>query len=206
MDQFFNLFGYPGAIVLSVLMLAFALVLAAIYRRIDRILCCLAMLCSTIGDMLNANFQPITDIPYAMMLGAVFFIFAHLLYISAFLYQIKKRKHKLLNPGFYAGAVVFIVSLIVLIALAVRNPALQCSMLILGLVYLVIISMNCAVIFSLAYSQKGMKWIGAFGALSFFLSDFILGISMIGGIYNAFLFSLNWWFYPIGQIFILIAG
>lgn len=208
MDRFFNIAGIPGAVVLSSLILLFALILAAVYRRWDRTLCFIAMFCSTIGDMFNADFVPLTqffDVSVVMM-GALFFIFAHLLYISAFLYQIKKKKYRLLNPGLYTGIAVFIVSLAVLIVLAARNPHLQTSMLVLGVIYLAIISTNCAVIFSLGYSQKGVKLLGAVGALSFFLSDFILGISMIGGIYSAVLWSLNWWFYPIGQILILIAG
>lgn len=208
MDRFFNIAGIPGAVVLSSLILLFALILAAVYRRWDRTLCFTAMFCSTVGDMFNAGFAPLTQFfdVNAVMTGALCFLFAHLLYISAFLYQIRKKKYKLLNPGFYTGCAVFVVSLIVLIVLAARNPYLQTSMLILGVIYLVIISANCAAIFSLAYSQKGVKLFGAAGALSFFLSDFILGISMIGGIYSALLWSLNWWFYPIGQILILIAG
>ena len=81
------------------------------------------------------------------------------------------------------------------------------SMYFLCLLYLIVITVNCATVFSYAWSavkKKPYLIFCAVGALSFFISDMLLGLEVLAGIYDYSF--LVWWFYPIGQIIIIICG
>jgi len=77
----------------------------------------------------------------------------------------------------------------------------------LAVPYLVIITANCAVIFSYtwgAFPSRSLSLLAASGALSFFLSDAIIGLSRLVHIHR--FNGLIWWLYPIGQILLIIAA
>ena len=79
-------------------------------------------------------------------------------------------------------------------------------MLILCVIYMCIIGCNCAVIFSYAWSVKSIRSLAALGALSFFLSDLIIGVEALTGYTTDFLWGMIWWLYPIGQFFIILPA
>lgn len=209
MGRFFKWFGLPGIFVLTVLMSVFALVLAIAFRdRKDRWLCFVAMFISTIGDIILMDFNDIGDylpIPY-FYVGAVFFIIAHLVYTYAFITLIKENGFTYVNTGFWISIVISVLTgaLVTYLYFTKNNPNIV--MYILCMVYLVIIAANCATIFSFSFSVKDYRAIAAIGALSFFVSDLIIGLDKLAGISTDLLQSCIWWFYPIGQILLLIGG
>jgi hypothetical protein len=94
----------------------------------------------------------------------------------------------------------------VLFTMAFRQSYISTIMVTLCFVYAIIIGANCVTIFSYAWSVRSWRSIAALGALSFFISDLIIGL-------NTLLIPIPdnwgdaiWWFYPIGQILILLGG
>ena len=208
MSSYFRWFGLPGSFVLTVLMSLFALALFIIFRKKDRFICFLGMFVSTIGDIILMNFKDIGDllpIPY-FYVGACFFIIAHIIYTYAFLSMIKENKFKYVNPGFWVSVAVSAVTGVIITYLYFTGPNPNIVMFVLCMVYLVIIATNCATIFSFSYSVKDYRCIAAVGALSFFVSDLFIGLDKLAGISTDLLQECIWWFYPIGQILLLIGG
>jgi hypothetical protein len=77
-------------------------------------------------------------------------------------------------------------------------------MLIVGIVYGLVIGTLCTAVCTYAFIQKGYAFVAMVGILSFMASDMIIGLTRIGGmsIYNSG--GIIWFFYPIGQLLILL--
>jgi uncharacterized membrane protein YhhN len=197
----------PGSFVLSVLMSLFAVILALIFGTADRFLCMTAMILSTGGDILLMNFRGLKKyLPDYFAVGAIFFMAAHVVYTAAFTYLIKIRSYSLINTGFIYGIILIAAAFVLLTYLTIKTGHFRIGMYILCFVYLIIIGANCCVIFSFAYSAGGWALYAAAGALSFFISDAIIGLDRLAGITSPLLNELIWWFYPVGQVLILIGG
>ena len=206
--KYFSWFGLPGSMVLSGLLSLTALVLALCFHSKDRWLCCAAMLLSTIGDLFMANFSSISEklpVP-SFYVGATFFIFAHILYIFTYRVLIRQNGFAPVNPGFRAAVVFVLACGALVIWKCFRNGNVDWAMLILCVIYMCIIGCNCATIFSYAWSVKSIRSIAALGALSFFLSDLIIGVEALTGFTTDFLWGMIWWLYPIGQFFIILPA
>ncbi len=206
MNNYFKWFGLPGSFVLTVLMSLLALVLALCFRTKDRWWCLAAMVLSSMGDIVLMNFRGIggkMPVPY-FFVGAGFFIIAHLLYTGGYLTMIRENAYRYLNPGFWTAVGILVLAGVGLLILSFRDPYAKPSMYVLCILYLFIIGTACATIFSYAWSVRSWRSIAALGALSFFISDYIIGIGKLLG-YGEF-DHLIWWFYPVGQILLLIAG
>ena len=79
------------------------------------------------------------------------------------------------------------------------------SQLPLAVTYLAIITLNCMSVFSYAWARgTAGGWMAAVGALSFLISDLIIGLGMLLNItrYD----DLIWWFYPIGQALLILGA
>ncbi|MDD4772309.1 MAG: lysoplasmalogenase family protein [Eubacteriales bacterium] len=197
----------PGTFVFTSLMSLFAVILALVFGTPDRYLCMAAMLISSCGDILLMNFRGLSKyLPHYFVYGALLFMLAHMLYASAYLYKIKTGSYPLVNAGFFTGVALVACGFILIVLLGLKSGGFNTGMVLLCLAYLVIIGANCCVIFSLAFSARGIALLGAAGALSFFISDMIIGIDRIAGISSPLGHELIWWFYPAGQLLILIAG
>lgn len=208
MDQYFQWFGLPGSFVLTCLMSLMAVVLAVFLSSPHRWLCAAAMIVSSLGDIVLMNFKNIGSrmpVPY-FYVGAVLFMGAHLLYIGAFASRIRQNGWRLANAGFWTAAAFVLLIWIVLTVFSFRVGASEPIMYLLCLVYMCIIGCNCAVICSFAFSAGGWYLIAAAGALSFFISDLIIGIDRLTGFTTPALQEGIWWFYPIGQILIILFG
>lgn len=205
MDGYFSIFGLPGAFVLTCLMSLYAAVLAVICRRTDRTLCMFAMLVSTAGDIVMMDFRGMTDgwkLP-PMYVGAALFMIAHVLYSAAFVVRIVREKYQFANFGLWIALAIAAAAGASIVYLFRHSGAGDTAMLAVALCYLAVISAALICVFSYAASAEGWRMIAAVGELSFFVSDYIIGLSALGGISD---FSgLIWWFYPIGQI-LLITG
>lgn len=207
MNHYFQWFGLPGSFVLTCLMSLMAVVLALFLPSSHRFLCAAAMIVSSMGDIVLMNFKGIGNrmsVPY-FYVGAVLFMAAHLLYIAAFSLRIRQNGYPLVNAGFWAAVVCVLVIWILLTAFSLRDGRLG-PMYLLCLVYMCIIGCNCAVIFSFAFSAGGWYLVAAAGAFSFFISDLIIGVDKLANFTTPALQEGIWWFYPIGQILIILFG
>jgi hypothetical protein len=61
-----------------------------------------------------------------------------------------------------------------------------------------------AAAFSLAWSTRGLHLLTAAGALSFFISDLFIGLGVLCGVRSRFILGGIWWFYPIGQLLLIV--
>lgn len=209
MDRLFSIpaLKLSGAFVLTVLMSLFAIALALIFRTADRYLCMAAMIISSCGDVLLMNFRGISRaLPNSFTLGAVLFMSAHILYLTAFLYIIKMRGYPVINAGFFFGIGLIASAFILLICFTIKTGNFKFNMFLLCFIYLIFIGANCCMIFSLAYSAKGFALLTAVGALSFFISDAMIGLDRLADISSPLSDKLVWWFYPVGQVLILLGG
>ena len=208
MHKYFSCFGLPGTMVLTFLLSLTAVILAAGFRTRDRWLCMAAMLLSTVGDIFMDNFMDIgSKIPIPpFFVGAAFFILAHIVYIFAFSSLIRAREYTLVNPGFWAAIVFVLACGVFVIAKSLSGGSVNWGMMLLCVVYMCIIGTNCAFISSFAWSVKSIRSLAALGALSFFLSDLIIGVEALTGYTTDFLWGMIWWLYPIGQFFIILPA
>lgn len=208
MDRWFEWFGLRGALVLTILMSLFALVLALIFPSKARWICFAAMVLSSVGDILLMDFASINRLlPISSFFaGAFAFMLSHLIYIIAFATEIRTGGHRFVNPGFFIALGIILLACIAVFGTALRQSYISPIMMTLCVVYALIIGANCVTIFSFAWSVRSWHSIAALGALSFFISDLIIGLNQllipIPHSWN----DAIWWFYPIGQILILIGG
>ena len=201
MNAYFACFGLPGTFVLTWLMTVLAITLAVIRRKKYAYFCAAAMFVSSCGDMFMTRFGKIPELfPNYFIIGAALFMIAHVLYIITYRLLAKSKGYtKFFNGGVIAAVVLALSCLIYFTVVCYQRN--DFSMYLLCVIYLTVITLNCATIFSYAWSsfkKQPYLILCAVGALSFFLSDFIIGLDALAGIYDYG--YLIWWLYPIGQI------
>lgn len=204
MDRYFACFGLPGSFVLTMLLSALTLVLAAVQRSKVGWLVFAAMAMSSVGDLFMMNFRNLSrTFGDTLVWGAAAFMVAHVLYACAYR-SMAKGRGRFFNFGaavallIVAGCAVFFARACALRRNFGRFP--------LAMVYLAVIGGNLTVIFSYAWARlrkNPLALLAAAGAASFFASDFIIGLGLLAKIsrYN----DLIWWLYPIGQILLITA-
>lgn len=205
MNRYFAWFGLSGTLVLTLLLSLTALVLALCYRTKDRLLCAIGMLLSSGGDIVLAGLFGIAErFPgIYFYLGTGFFILGHLLYIAAYRAKTRAAGCRIYNRGFWCGVIftAFVFAFLTVYMLSAKVfPGIQ--MYGLCLVYTIIIGANLSVIWSYAYTRRGIHMLAALGVLIFFVSDLIIGAGRLCGI-EQFDF-LIWWLYPIGQFLMIV--
>ena len=146
--------------------------------------------------------------PNCFLIGAGFFAVSHIFYAIAFIYLSQSNGYPFKGSGMNTALVITVATVLFFVVLLVRQNRFEPYYVIFAAIYLLIISINMASIFSFSFhaAQVGNYWrlISAIGVLSFFMSDFIIGVEILGGI-SVYSF-LIWWFYPIGQFLLLIGG
>jgi len=206
MDKLFGWFGLPGGIVLTALLSAFALVRALLDPTPVHLICFAAMAFSSAGDIFLAHLKRLTDrFKHCFEIGAVLFMISHVLYTLCYGMKLRMQGAILPNGGTVLAVSLGALSAATLITLAVRKE--RTRHLPLALIYLSIIMLNCATVLTFAWPQLLSSFsavCAALGVLSFMLSDFIIGLGLAGKInrYDA----LIWWFYPIGQILLILGA
>ena len=203
MDRYFAWFGLKGSLVLTVLLSAFALALAAVSSSTVRWLCFAAMLMSSIGDIFLMHFQVIErHVPNDFAAGAGCFMLAHLLYTACFGRKISAAGFGYFNGGTAAALAIAAGCLIYFLFVCGNRSQLP-----LALIYLAIILLNCATVFSYAWSRgigSPLALLAAVGAVCFLASDLVIGL---GVLVNEHRFDyLIWWLYPIGQILLIVGA
>ncbi len=200
MTGYFEWFGLPGTFVLTWLITLTSIVLAVIRRKPYAYVCASAMFVSSCGDMFMTRFGNIEELfPNYFVIGAALFMVAHVLYTVSYRLLAKSGGYRYFNGGVIAAIVIALACLVYFTVMcAQRNDF---SMYFLCMLYLVVITVNCASIFSYAWAsfrKKPYLVFCAVGALSFFISDLIIGLDALAGIST--FGHLIWWYYPIGQI------
>ena len=206
MSSYFAWFGLPGTFVLTVLMSTLALVLALCRPSKHRWLCFAAMALSTGGDLFLTNFRGLGDLPNSFVIGACLFGIAHVFYLLTYRTLSRSRGYRPVTRTGLIPAVIIALGCIGYFTYMCASRG-DFGMFPLCMVYLMLISANTATILSYAFSafrKRPAAILAAVGAVSFFFSDFIIGLDMLAGIPG--LGHLIWWFYPIGQILIIASA
>ena len=193
-----------GKIVLSFLMLVLAIILLIIFDSLPRFFCVIAMTFSFIGDIIlnnkkDHNMQTKSD----FIFGGIAFIMAHIFYFFTYYRKIQINNYYLINFG--AFIVIFITACIsfVFIIKMISSKKIN-KLLIFGIFYVWITSINYIAIFSYAYSSFSLKSFVVVGGFSFLISDLIIASEKFFKVKSEFLREAVWWFYPIGQIILII--
>lgn len=205
MDVFFGWFGLPGSVVLTALLSVFALIRALADPTLVHWSCFAAMLLSSFGDLflghlkwLHARFKN------CFLIGAGFFMAAHLMYIFCYGMKLFAADGLCVNCGTAAAVGIGLLALILMLWLSLHSG--RTGILPVAVTYLFVILADCAVVFTYAWAAGPFSLpavCAAAGMLSFLLSDLLIGLHLTGDIHR-FDF-LVWWLYPIGQ-FLLILG
>ena len=207
MHVYFNWFGLPGTLVLTALLSLFALVRAVCSPSAVHWVCFAAMALSSVGDLFMTHLQKMgSRYPNSFTIGAVFFMAAHLAYSLCYGMKVFNTAGAFRwNTGTTLALCIGLAALVLMLTLSIRHH--RTGSLPIILIYLVIITFNCAVIFTYAWSlhlQTLSALFAAAGVFSFLLSDLVIGLSMAGNIHR--FDSLIWWLYPIGQFLLILAA
>lgn len=200
MNRYFAWFGLKGSLVLTCLMSLYALGMAALCGTPARFLCFAAMALSSVGDIFLMHFKAIErTFPNYFVIGAAFFMLAHLTYTACFGLRIREGGYRYVNAGVWLALAIAVACF-----LYFTRACTDRSQYPLAVAYLLVITLNCMTIFSYAFSAwraQPTAILAAVGALSFLASDLIIGLGMLVG--DSRLDHLIWWLYPIGQILII---
>lgn len=169
-------------------------------ESLDSTFCCIAMIFSFIGD-LSLNSMPLQKRPnWLMYIGAIAFMAAHLIYAKAY-YVLISNSYEFFNLGMIISSVFMVLFLLISIICVIKSKqSLELLMIIVFGIYIFIIGINFITICSYSWSAKSLSFIGA---LSFLISDFIIGVETVFKIKSTTLRKLVWIFYPIGQFLII---
>ena len=207
MDKYFRWFGLPGAVVLTSLLSAFALFRAVAAPTPMRFVCFAAMALSSVGDVFLAHLKSLhARFRNCFLIGAVFFMAAHLLYVLAYGMKLFHTAGALpWNTGTTAALLIGLSAFCLLLTLSIKSGRTKNLSLIA--VYLFIILLNCSAVFTYAFAQgfsSPSAVCAALGVLSFLLSDLVIGLNLAGNIHRFDRFL--WWLYPIGQALLILGA
>lgn len=186
----------------SLLLVVFAFIITCIRpEAIDSKICLLAMLISFLGDI-SLNCMPLNKRPHWLLYtGAAFFMIAHLVYASAYYWIIHENNKFYINFGSIIASLFITLLFASTVALAIYSKSKPKNMtIVIFSLYTVIIGINFVTIYSYSWSFGSASFVGA---LSFLISDFIIGIETVFKVKSDILRKLVWIFYPIGQILII---
>lgn len=164
-------------------------------------ICVVAMAFSFLGDWF-LNYFPVHRRPTWMFYcGAITFMLAHLAYATAYSLLIVESNKAFLNPGSILASIsiILLISMTVLIAVQNKVSVKPMTILIFSL-YTIVIGINFVTIASHSWNFASISFIGA---ISFLISDYIIGIETIFKVRSRVLRKLVWIFYPLGQILII---
>lgn len=212
MDQWFDNFPLfkgkvSGKITLSYLLLFYAMLLSMVWLTKDRVICVIAMAFSFMGDF-SLNYRSLEErTKKDFLYGTICFMVAHFMYVFTYLELIKNHNFEILNAGFFLAATIVVIVLIWFLVMILKTRKTKLTMMhIVGIFYVLIIGLNCSVIFSFSHSIGNIRGLAALGALCFFVSDILIGTETFLGVKSKIVRKFVWFFYPIGQFLIITMG
>lgn len=189
-------------LLISALLVLFAFIIFCLHpNRLDTQICLLAMFFSFLGDV-ALNSMPLNKRPHWLLyIGAAFFMVAHLQYAAAYYWLIFQSNSIFFNLGASFATTFMILLFLVSVAFTVFSKSKTKPMTIFVFcLYTLVIGINFVTIYSYSWSFSSAAFVGA---LSFLISDFIIGIETVFKVKSETLRKLVWIFYPIGQILII---
>lgn len=189
----------PARVVLSLSLVLSAFLVALSLKNAVAYFIFLGMILSFLGDLFNAEVIPL---PVPLIGGMSAFGAAHCLYISAFLFLLKKT-------GALASAYFWIVLAAVWLVTAtswrlfIYNPEKMRALNIGSLIYALLIGAMTSFTLAAGLELGGWWWIILPGALLFYLSDTIIGITGIGRVIMKKPHLWIWLTYVLGQMGII---
>ncbi|MEN1938140.1 lysoplasmalogenase [Paenibacillus sp. 102] len=157
----------------------------------------IGMTLSTLGDLFMAGLIPFG---HRLIGGMITFAIAHCFYVTAFLQTGISWK------GFWIGVIVYGLFLIIGWFFFIRNQGQDKLFTVGALVYGLWVGGMACFAFALYYAKSGIWWIPAFGGLLFVISDFIIGVTDIGGRKVKYDPLWIWLTYIAAQMCIVYAG
>lgn len=205
MTRLFRWFGLPGRFVITVLLSCYAVTLAALRPSPQRLVAAAAMLMSSCGDIVLMDFKPITRhfLKTGFETGVFIFMLSHLLYTTAFGFAISIGGDAYINQGVMLAGIIFVIVELLMVAAAVGSKNAAAPPLLLGTLYLLVISLASSFVYSYAFSTGGRSILSAVGIFLFLLSDCFIIANRILAKKSKLLSRLVWWVYPAGQILLL---
>lgn len=198
MDKYFKIGNLPGTAVLTVFLSLLALILALLFPSRHRTLVFLAMFVSSIGDFLLMSTGKNGSLRF--LLGAAAFMIAHILY--AFAYGSRLTPFSL-NAGIIFTLSVFVLGSVAILYMYNKGNASATTLALVLIYFLVICIANLAVNLY-TFSVGGLAVFALIGSVCFILSDFFIGMNLL--VQNGSAGHLIWWFYPIGQLLLILCG
>lgn len=164
-------------------------------------ICVIAMFFSFFGDLF-LNYFPIHRRPNWMFYcGAISFMVAHLAYATAYYRLIVEGNKVYLNPGANLAIISIVMLIFMTVLTAVQNKVkINFLTIFIFSLYTIVIGINFVTIASHSWNFLSLSFIGA---VSFLISDFIIGIETVFKVKSRVLRKLVWIFYPLGQILII---
>lgn len=164
-------------------------------------ICVIAMFFSFLGDLF-LNYFPVHKRPHWMFYsGAIAFMLAHIAYAAAYYRLIVEGGKEFINPGAILAIISIITLICITVLVAIQNKVtVNFLTIIVFSLYTIIISVNFVTIASHSWSFISLSFVGA---VSFLISDFIIGIETVFKVKSRIHRKLVWIFYPLGQILII---
>ena len=186
-------------IILSLSLVFTAFIVSLTLKSTVSNLVLLGMILSFFGDLFNAEVIPL---PVPLLGGMTAFGGAHCFYIAAF-YLLLKPTGVLISTWYWIGsAVVWLVTITGWVRF-IRNPdkipALNCG----SLIYALLVGTMAYCSFIVAFKLGGWWWIIPLGAVLFYISDTIIGITDIGRVMLKRTHLWIWLTYIMGQMGII---
>ena len=116
----------------------------------------------------------------------------------------RENSYTYFNTGFTLAVVFVVTAYLVLISLAKKKKGITLMKAGLCALYCFFVGINLCTTVSFCWSHGGAVWIRAFGALCFFISDYLIGIDRLVGGPKYRLQQGIWGFYPVGQLLLLL--
>ncbi len=165
------------------------------------------MIASFVGDLVMARLIPV---PNRLIGGMLAFAIAHGLYIKAYVNTIQTISSIGAYERWNTGLAIGLVGYGLVTALGwwflIRNPEKGIAINIGALIYGLWISVMASFALALGLALGGASWLTALGGLFFVASDFIIGVTDIGGIHLKNANDWVWLTYVAGQMGIIYAG
>ncbi len=190
---------------LTSLMSLLSIVLFASDPSPTKFICVFAMISSSLGDIALMDLKLITkhiknDL---LAVGMFFFGIAHILYIV--LYIIKSaHADASINIGTCISVGISLLTVALLIVISIKRKSLPFWIVIFGIFYILILSINLCTVSTLAFSLGGSTYVTLIGALAFFISDIIIALSRLLALAGCEI--PIWLFYVTGQILLIFGA
>lgn len=193
-DKYFTFGKIKGSFAITAFLSLCALSLFICFPSAYRLLILVAMLLSSAGDVFLIDGTRGKRFIY----GATAFGLAHIAYTAAYIVRAGGIR---MNIGTVLPLAVFVGAIIALSVMQIRKKGpLGIFLMIIG--YVILITAANFAVSTAAVHLGGTAYIALLGSLSFMASDMFIGIDVIGK--NSSCTDLIWWFYPIGQLLLIV--